>query len=267
MTRLSLQCVLIVIATALLMTPSRAEVSQFSKNHQAAELGNAEAQLKLGLAYEKGDGIPQDYAKAAAWYRRAACQGNTDAQMKISEAYYFGRGVPQDFMLAGWWNIQFAKKHSAVAEAKQREREARAAQGDAEAQQQLRNASAKFMKVIGAAENGDAEAQVLLGMAYSSGKSVAQDDSKAVAWYRRAAEQGNQHGLCMLAGAYDAGIGVRKDRVEAFKWFSICLAQSKGLERDVIKSILPIFAKTMTREQILVAQKRAQQWTPTPSKK
>jgi len=30
--------------------------------------------------YEKGLGIPQDYAQAVNWYRKAANQGDADAQ-------------------------------------------------------------------------------------------------------------------------------------------------------------------------------------------
>ena len=38
--------------------------------------GNAVAQARLGWMYEKGEGVPQDYAQAAAWYLKAAEQGN-----------------------------------------------------------------------------------------------------------------------------------------------------------------------------------------------
>ena len=41
------------------------------------------------------------------------------------------------------------------------------------------------------AEQGDADAQFLLGFMYAYGKGVAQDFAKAVKWYRKAAEQGN----------------------------------------------------------------------------
>jgi TPR repeat protein len=38
------------------------------------DLGNAQAQNSLGLRYEKGQGVPQGYAVAARWYRKAADQ-------------------------------------------------------------------------------------------------------------------------------------------------------------------------------------------------
>ena len=41
-----------------------------------------------------------------------------------------------------------------------------------------------------AAEQGDADAQCMLGVAYENGRGVKQDASEAVWWYRKAAEQG-----------------------------------------------------------------------------
>jgi TPR repeat protein len=34
-----------------------------------ADKGNADAQYNLGVLYEKGQGVPQDYAEAMKWYR------------------------------------------------------------------------------------------------------------------------------------------------------------------------------------------------------
>src|SRR5258707_3714315 len=45
-----------------------------------AESGNADAQTMLGIIYEEGHGVSQDYAAAVTWYRRAADQGRPDAQ-------------------------------------------------------------------------------------------------------------------------------------------------------------------------------------------
>jgi len=37
-----------------------------------ADQGNALAQLGLGGMYANGQGVPQDYAQAVIWYRKAA---------------------------------------------------------------------------------------------------------------------------------------------------------------------------------------------------
>ena len=40
-----------------------------------AEQGDAGAQYNLGFMYSNGEGVPQDYAEAAKWYRMAADPG------------------------------------------------------------------------------------------------------------------------------------------------------------------------------------------------
>jgi uncharacterized protein len=68
-----------------------------------ANAGDADAQHKLGYAYEKGEGVPQGYAQAAAWYRKAAEQGHAGAQFFLGVAYYLGQGVPQDYVESHKW--------------------------------------------------------------------------------------------------------------------------------------------------------------------
>jgi uncharacterized protein len=50
-----------------------------------------------------GRGVPQDYAAAVNWYRKAAAQGFAGAQFNLADMYYSGRGVPQDNILAYMW--------------------------------------------------------------------------------------------------------------------------------------------------------------------
>ncbi len=75
----------------------------------SAEAGDAEAQFNLGVLYEKGIGVPQDWEEAAEWYRKAAEQDHADAQNKLSECYYNGTGVPQDEKQAIYWYHRAAK--------------------------------------------------------------------------------------------------------------------------------------------------------------
>lgn len=49
-----------------------------------AEKGDAEAQLSLGIVYERGK---QDYAEGLKWYRLSALQGNPTAQLMIGSMY------------------------------------------------------------------------------------------------------------------------------------------------------------------------------------
>ena len=48
-----------------------------------AEQGHALAQFALGFMYDSGEGVPQDHAQAAIWYRKAAEQGDAKAQNNL----------------------------------------------------------------------------------------------------------------------------------------------------------------------------------------
>ena len=68
-----------------------------------AEQGNASAQYNLGVMYENGEGVKQDYFKAKEWYTKAAEQGDASAQYRLGGMYSLGRGVRQDYFKAKEW--------------------------------------------------------------------------------------------------------------------------------------------------------------------
>ena len=59
--------------------------------------------FNLGLMYEKGQGVPQDYKTAVKWYRLAAEQGHANAQSNLGVKYAFGVGVLKDYVYAHMW--------------------------------------------------------------------------------------------------------------------------------------------------------------------
>ena len=61
-----------------------------------AEQGNANAQYSLGVLYETGEGVAQDYKTAVKWYTLAAEQGNADAQYNLGDMYYQDADVVLD---------------------------------------------------------------------------------------------------------------------------------------------------------------------------
>jgi TPR repeat protein len=126
--------------------------------------------------YVRGEGVPQDDAKAAHWFQQAveqrrpterlegaapqdaakvvqllqdiADRGHIRTQIFLGLLYAEGNGVPQDDAKAVQWLE-------------------RAARGD----------------VMGA--------QIQLGVMYATGRGVARDDAKAVEWYKRAVAFGS----------------------------------------------------------------------------
>ena len=64
------------------------------------------AQNNLGVKYEKGQGVEQDFKEAVKWLRKAADQGLAGAQSNLGYIYANGKGVEQNFATGyAWWNI------------------------------------------------------------------------------------------------------------------------------------------------------------------
>ncbi len=66
------------------------------------------------------------------------------------------------------------------------------------------------------ADQGDADAQALLGYCYSNGEGVPKDYKQAVVWYQKAADQGLADAQALLGACYHFGEGVPKDYVAAY---------------------------------------------------
>ena len=161
----------------------------------AAEQGDADAQLQLGLAYVRGTGVLQDVAEGIGWVRLAAEQGHADAQYLLGIAFGAGHGVSQDAVEAVRW-------HRLAAE-----------QGHIPALRALGNAyslgngvlkdeveSARWYRL--AAEQGDAPAQLILGTLYA--RRVLENYVLAHMWFNISS-----------ANDRDFGGGFLRDYVEA----------------------------------------------------
>ena len=83
---------------------------------QRAVAGEAEAQFELGFLYNEGQGVPQDYGKAHAWYEKAAAQGFPEAQQNLGVLYAEGQGVRQNYTKAREWFEKAAAQDFAEAQ-------------------------------------------------------------------------------------------------------------------------------------------------------
>ena len=185
---------------------------EYKLNLSSAEKGDATAQFNLGVMYDNGQGVEQDYAEAVKWYRKAAMQGVASAQLNLGIMYANGQGVTKDEYEAVKWFRKAAE------------------QGDASAQfnlgvmydngqgieQDYAEAVKWFRK---AAEQGHASAQFNLGVMYDNGQGIKQDYAEAVKWFRKAAEQGSASAQFNLGIMYANGQGITKEENEAVKWF------------------------------------------------
>ncbi len=69
-----------------------------------------------------------------------------------------------------------------------------------------------------AAEMGDLQAQLCMGLLYWSGRGVEPDAQAAVGWLRKAAEGGEPAAMRILGTAYNRGVGVQRNLEEALRW-------------------------------------------------
>jgi uncharacterized protein len=91
-----------------------------------------------------------------------------------------------------------------------------------------------------AAEQGEAEAQMLIGEIYERGAGSEPNHAAAADWYRRAAAQGNTRAQFNLGSLYEQGLGVPADKLEALRWYR----QASGLGADSL-----IFRSAAAAEQ------------------
>ena len=93
-------------------------------------------------------------------------------------------------------------------------------------------------------------------MFYYGSYDLAQDYKEAMMWYRKAAEQGDTEAQNILGIMYGSGFGVQQDYVQAYMWCSI--AGENGYESGSRNRDLA--ASQMTPVQIADAQRLAREW-------
>lgn len=191
----------------------------------AAKQGFWRAYYSLGVRYEKGDGVDQNWEEAVRYYKIAASKGLVLAQNALGSCYWNGNGIERNLETAvewykkaaeqchpwsarmvgyyyGWENIDYEKalKYTAIA-----------------------------------AELGVAEGYNDLGILHENGNGVAQDNIKAVECYQEAANMGERFAQCNLGFMYLGGKGVTCDRQKAKEWFEKSAAQGDQRAIDALK--------------------------------
>ncbi len=223
-------------------------VSAFREFRSLAEKGHTKAQLHLGIMYEMGLGVKQDYPEAAKWYQKAAIQGDREAQKKIVEMRKKGLSsaslppVPDNFK----GNIT-----------------------DPQTQHDLgvmyfkgvgvqKNYATAYRWFYMAANQGHARAQNNLAVMLSKGNGVRQNNQEAYVWFLKAAEQGladSQFNLGILL-SHGKAQGMPRHFILAYMWFEIA-AQNGILESRNSQVRL---AKQMQDKQIDEAKLQARKW-------
>ncbi len=202
---------------------------------KAAELGNANAQMNLGLCYYMGTFLEKDATKAVEWLNKAAEQDMPLAQFVLGGCYFAGIGVEKDEDKA----VEYITKA-----AEQGLPQAQYTLGDwnyvgSNGFKKDSSKAAEWYKK--AAEQGFPQAQFNLGMCYEEGWGVDQDEAKAVELYKKAAEQGFEEAKQKLA---EMGYNSPKNSAE----------QPKGLVAKLTADMVPIPGKNFTMCKYEVTQ-------------
>lgn len=145
----------------------------------------ADARYKLGMLYNLGNGVAQDYALAAEQFGLADIgKGNNNARYELGMLYLKGKGVGQSFESAA----EYFKK------------------------------AAIYNRIIDVPTSPDA--QYALSTLYASGKGVDQSDIEAAKFLRLAAKEDHSKAQFGLGMMYAAGKGVTQSIPIAYLWLA-----------------------------------------------
>ncbi|HYA63546.1 MAG TPA: tetratricopeptide repeat protein [Candidatus Sulfotelmatobacter sp.] len=226
---------------------------------RAAAQSDPRAQFLLGYLYEHGQGVPQDYAKAAENYRAAALQHHPSAENNLGLLYQRGQGVPKDMDKAFEWFSAAAQHGNPVAQC---HLAVLYSLGSGTVRDYKE--AAKWFRA--AADSGFPEAQNSLGIYYYIGLGVAMDYHEAARWLRLAAQQGLPDAETNLAFLYEQGKGVPLDYVAAYTWYSRAIAAGDLTAKPRLKSLSLIMSrKQLDRATALVEAQVATPPRPAPT--
>ncbi|MEZ0276766.1 MAG: tetratricopeptide repeat protein, partial [Roseimicrobium sp.] len=174
--------------------------------------GDAEALFLSGRAFDRGDGVPQDFAKAREMYEKAAAQGHARAMNNLGSMYFHGRGVAKDDKAALDWFRKSAEGGADLAQITLGVwfQEGHVVKPDVPA------AVEWFQR---AAKQGNANAQRRLASIYYEGaEGVAKDYTKAASFVKPLAEAGDPWAMNTLGVMHEFGYGMPKEDAVALQW-------------------------------------------------
>ena len=209
----------------------------FKWYRMAADQGDFESEYKVGVCYEKGQGVSENSEEAFKWYKKAAEKEFAAAQLPLGLCYENGVGVKKDIPEAIKWYRKLANHGNAVAQYRL---------GFCyEKYGEVQNYDLAAMWYRKSAERGNAEAQLKLAELYEKGKGVEKNMNEAVNWYSKAAAQGNLDAQLRLGGYYSKvdSKGKPVDMAAAIRWYAKAVDQGYQ-DADLFNTIGSYYRKT-----------------------
>jgi hypothetical protein len=215
----------------------------------AAEAGHPRALNNLGLLYVRGDGVPQDYEKAAGLFQQSADGGLKQGMSNLGVMYENGFGVEQSDTLAmDWYRRAGQLEQIGVEGAPTLAYDPRLLPFDPGAPEFERHRSG--------AARGDPVDQFILGFAIlQSPDAPGTAVREGAALMQAAAEAGHIPAMANLGVLYFEGRGVPQDFLLGYHWLT--LASAAGFTEAEL--FLDRYAGRMTPQLITQAQARAAQ--------
>ena len=207
--------------------PRKRELTALLK---AAKQGDVEAQYQLGKMFDDGDGVDQDFDKAACYYTDAAEQGHAEAQFQLGIMHGNGQGVTRDNAEVLHWFRRAAERGHVKAQYNLGTMYDNGIGADVNYTEALR-----WYRM--AADQGDSGSQFNIGAMYDNGHGIAQDDTEAQRWYRKAAENGNTSAQINLGSMHATGQGVAVDYNEARVWYLKAADQGDTQAQELVRNL------------------------------
>ena len=164
----------------------------------AAEKGCANARCNLGNSYRYGTGdLAIDFNRCVELYEQSANQGSVNAQVDLANMYKLGSEDGPPMTIPVDYQLSFRWFYAA----------------------------AKQEHVI---------AMFRVGLAYSRGRGVVQNDESAFEWYMKAAKKNDEYAQCYVGICYEHGRGREIDLIQAIYWYQKSAAQGYQLAIDSV---------------------------------
>jgi TPR repeat protein len=209
-----------------------------------AETGNLSAQFCLGVMFELGMDVAQDFSETARLYRMAADQGDQVALIALGNLYYDGRGVPQDYAEAARLYDLAVTKGSKFGSF--------SALGTLTEEQQKLVGFDKVFQMYSLAMTHEASAAILkLGFLYETGRALPKSFISAHMHFNIACALGNDTGCFMRDELAQAD--TENDTVEA----AVASAVACAIDEAACVLRSQETGKKMTPADISEAQRRA----------
>lgn len=198
----------------------------------AADAGQPMALWRLGVMYEKGEGVKKDQAKAFAYFSRIANEhANTPPRSLEADI------VAQSFLKVG----EYYKEGLPVAGIK------------------IDRARSNALLLHAATYFGDADAQYQVGEMYLSKDSAEHNVLQGARWLSLAARKGQIAAQATLGNLLFNGNGIAPQPIEGLMWLIIAHDHSTGApEHDWIEDLLNKAMSTATPEERTAALNAAQ---------